>query len=643
MSTTVSWPPIGGTSYSVPASGEINWPNLSNYLIALQNAQGTAAQKVAVRIATTSPVTVASPTDFVVVTQLAAPGPVAVNLPAGVNGQMFCIVDGTGDALTNNITITPNGAETINGASNYVIASNSAGIIMAYKSTNWTIISEFNNFSAGSIPRSVIAAATPNYVVINDGTGKLSEEQYLSKARGGAGADQSTVTYPSTGVIVTEAASETLTNKSLDGNSNTFSNIAISTLKTVLADADKVIRRDATGAVISGNALTNNSQIVTTDSTDTLTNKSIDGATNTLSNIDLPSLKTVLADANKVIRRDASGVVVSDNAVPNSSQLVTLDSTDDLSNKSFITTTTVKAANQLNFNNAGDTFHTSLAAGANVADLDLLLPIADGTGGQALVTDGAGQLSFTTISATQTANVRASEGAGTTTLTSVDNREQVFDLTAGRTVVLPTTGVVKGDVWIMDNPNAFVLTVQASDASQIVLAYGAKVEMVALVNTPVANTDWEVTLREIIYGAEQTPYTPTLPTNIVYNATNSGSFWWREGEYLCARGDINFSTGTSSDTSVGSANIQLPISVTINVSDYPNGTTQSLGTHIFKQTGNGLFFGACQWLGSNLICFANGWEASTGHVIQMSATSFNTNTNYLAYEYKIRVDEFKWN
>jgi hypothetical protein len=135
--------------------------------------------------------------------------------------------------------------------------------------------------------------------------------------------------------IVTEDHSATLTNKTIDGDNNTVQDLALGSLKTILADADKVIRRDAAGAVLSGNSLPNSSQIVTLDSSDTLTNKTIDGDTNTVQDLALSSLKTVLGDANKVVRRDVSGIVVSGNALPNSSQLVTLDSSDTLTNKTL--------------------------------------------------------------------------------------------------------------------------------------------------------------------------------------------------------------------------------------------------------------------------------------------------------------------
>lgn len=51
--------------------------------------------------------------------------------------------------------------------------------------------------------------------------------------------------------LVGKAASQTLTNKSMSGDDNTFSNIGISSLKTALSDADKLILRDVSGAVVS--------------------------------------------------------------------------------------------------------------------------------------------------------------------------------------------------------------------------------------------------------------------------------------------------------------------------------------------------------------------------------------------------------
>ncbi|MEO0271677.1 MAG: hypothetical protein ABIM30_01135 [candidate division WOR-3 bacterium] len=140
---------------------------------------------------------------------------------------------------------------------------------------------------------------------------------------------------PNTSPIVTTDATQTLTNKTIDGDDNTVQDLALTSLKTVVADANKVLRRDASGDVISGNNLPNSSPILTTDATQTITNKTIDGDDNTLQDISLSSLKTIAADADKVIRRDSSGAVISGNTLPNSSPIVTTDATQVLTNKDF--------------------------------------------------------------------------------------------------------------------------------------------------------------------------------------------------------------------------------------------------------------------------------------------------------------------
>lgn len=88
------------------------------------------------RVATTTPVTVAT-TDKFVVTKLASAGAVAVNLPASpTTGMVVEIQDGTGDAAANNVTITP-AAGTINGAATKVISSNYGRVKLIYTGTEW--------------------------------------------------------------------------------------------------------------------------------------------------------------------------------------------------------------------------------------------------------------------------------------------------------------------------------------------------------------------------------------------------------------------------------------------------------------------------------------------------------------------------
>lgn len=52
-------------------------------------------------------------------------------------------------------------------------------------------------------------------------------------------------------VLISADSTQTLTNKTIDGDSNTVQDLALSSLKTVLGDADEVVLRDATGAVVS--------------------------------------------------------------------------------------------------------------------------------------------------------------------------------------------------------------------------------------------------------------------------------------------------------------------------------------------------------------------------------------------------------
>src|SRR5690606_7509224 len=92
-----------------------------------------------------------------------------------------------------------------------------------YTNGNWQSLAvEISNIedsqiaSDAAIARSKLANGAPNHVLINDGSGVRSSEPTLSKSRGGTGADNSLVTFPTSGTIVTRDAAETLENKTLD-------------------------------------------------------------------------------------------------------------------------------------------------------------------------------------------------------------------------------------------------------------------------------------------------------------------------------------------------------------------------------------------------------------------------------------------
>ncbi len=146
---------FNGTSYDIPQSQEVGWSSLTNFLVDVaENAQTTTSLKNNLRVASTTPVTVLD-TDFTVVVDLAVPGPATVNLPIGDPGRLFAIIDGSGTATTNNITVVPNGVETINGAANFVINSNRGGILIQFNEADagWNILA---NFEVGGLTRTSV-------------------------------------------------------------------------------------------------------------------------------------------------------------------------------------------------------------------------------------------------------------------------------------------------------------------------------------------------------------------------------------------------------------------------------------------------------------------------------------------------------
>lgn len=106
--------------------------------------------------------------------------------------------------------------------------------------TNYRILA---NSSAGVMSEN--AAITSTHVVYADANGQLAGEATLSKSRGGAGADMSTVTFPSSGTIVTTTGVQVLTLKDYDGG--TASNTNRHTFpKDTLANLTGLTRKQAT-------------------------------------------------------------------------------------------------------------------------------------------------------------------------------------------------------------------------------------------------------------------------------------------------------------------------------------------------------------------------------------------------------------
>ena len=187
MPITKQWPSgatnATPTSYSLPLNNELNWLQLTSFLQALaDSAQGTTFAKFKVRVITASPDTVSATADCILAVNVS--GAATINLPAGAEKQIFFITDASGAAATNNITITPNGSETVRGSASLVLNKNYQGVVLAFTGTDWKAFGPFT---------------TPGSITDADFTGQLTT------AKGGTG-QNSSATFPTSGTVATVPA-----------------------------------------------------------------------------------------------------------------------------------------------------------------------------------------------------------------------------------------------------------------------------------------------------------------------------------------------------------------------------------------------------------------------------------------------------
>lgn len=111
-----------------------------------------------------------------------------ITLPAPTNGRVLTVQDSTGGAFTNNITINPNAAETIDGASSIKITSNYGSIDFKSDGTNWfTSASSFSTVQPSSVSGAPLSGVNLTIGVTNTLTA-ASQADIQSRIQGSSAA-----------------------------------------------------------------------------------------------------------------------------------------------------------------------------------------------------------------------------------------------------------------------------------------------------------------------------------------------------------------------------------------------------------------------------------------------------------------------
>lgn len=451
MSTPVVF---NGTTYNIPAASETGWSALSAFLIDVaNNAQTLSAQRGAIRIATSSPVTVAS-TDYTVLSNLTIAGAVAVTLPAGVNKTLYIVGDTKGDAQTNNVTITPTSG-TINGAATYVIKNNYGVVALQYSSSaaEWKVIGRyFTKIDAANEVYGVLSAANGGTGVANNAASTLTISGSFATTLTITGI--TTLTLPTSGTLTTTSSKLSV-----------FAATTSAELATVISD------ETGTGLLVFGTsptlttpilgvaAATSINKVAITAPATSATLTIIDGKVATISNTltftgtDSSSVAfgtggTVAYTANKLsvfastTSAELAGVISNETG----SGLLVFGTSPALDSPSITTAEILSAAAETRYFNAGNTFYVGFKGGNAAANKIWTLPLADGSANQVLSTNGSGTLSWATglTSSLNQYNVTVGDSTNTavSTNTNLLGNVKATTVSATATMTIATPCVV---------------------------------------------------------------------------------------------------------------------------------------------------------------------------------------------------------
>lgn len=114
------------------------------------------------------------------------------------------------------------------------------------------------------------------------------------------------------------------------------------------------------------------------------------------------------------------------------------------------------------------------------------------------------------------AYIRPADAGGVTlALTATDPRAQTFNVSVAKIVTLPTTGVLAGEVWLIENVGTANVTVQSSGGTTLANVLGTKCFARALIAAPTTAAHWTIfNPGEVITAAVQGVNAAASNTNV---------------------------------------------------------------------------------------------------------------------------------
>lgn len=252
------------------------------------------------------------------------PGDLIVQGDLTVNGTTTTVNSATLEVTDSNITINNGGNDA---------SAEGSGITIERTTTNGSLVfdSGVNSFwKAGTAGSEVeLVTVSEGQILTNktiDGDDNTIQDLGITSLKtdagnatkflsfDGSGVPVTTKVVP-TGVVVGTTDTQTLANKTIDGDNNTVQDLPITSLKTNAGNATKFLSFNGSGAPIATKVVPTGVVVGDAD-IQTLTNKTIDGDDNTVQDLPITSIKTVIGNATKFLSFDGSGVPVATKDVP---------------------------------------------------------------------------------------------------------------------------------------------------------------------------------------------------------------------------------------------------------------------------------------------------------------------------------------